>query len=118
MCRLLRPVVWPTKLLGIYAGAVSWQAIATAHRLATVVAGLDVRGETREQTAPLGAEFLNTGISAEGEAWYARELTDKEHLLEQQVLDKHIAEAEVAITTFGVPGRPHRRLLIGPPWIG
>ena len=118
MCCLLRPVVWPAKLLGIYAGGASLQAVAPTHRLATVVTGFDVRGETREHDEPLGAEFLNTGISAEGEAWYARELTDKEHLLEQQVLDKHIAEAEVAITTFGVPERPHRRLLAGPSWIG
>ena len=65
MCRLLRPVVWPAKLLGIYAGVASWQAIATAHRLATVVTSLDVRGETREHDEPLGAKFADTCLSAD-----------------------------------------------------
>jgi NAD/NADP transhydrogenase alpha subunit len=69
-------------------------------------------------TSHLVQNSLTPGYRPIGEAWYARELTDKERLLEQQVLDKHLAEAEVAITTFGVPERPHRRLIAGPPWIG
>ena len=110
-------MVWSAKLLGIYAGVASLQAVATAHRLATVVAGLNVRGETHEQTKPLGAKFVDPEVSAESAAWYARERTDKEQLLEQQVLDKHVAEAEVAITTVGLPRQPHRQLLAGPLWI-
>ena len=65
MCHLLRPVVWPANLLGIYAGGASLQAVAPTHRLATVVAGLDVRGETREQDEPLGAKFVDTWLSAD-----------------------------------------------------
>ena len=101
----------PAQFLVIGAGVAGLQAIATAHRLGAVVDGFDVRGETREQVESLGAKFVDTGISAEGEGGYARELTDEERLQEQQVLDKHIAEADVVITTAAVPGRPAPRII-------
>ncbi len=101
----------PAQFLVIGAGVAGLQAIATAHRLGAVVEGFDVRGETREQIESLGAKFVDTGISAEGEGGYARELTDEERLQEKQVLDKRIADADVVITTAAVPGRPAPRII-------
>lgn len=47
----------PCKVLVIGAGVAGLQAIATARRLGAQVEGFDVRPETREQIASLGARF-------------------------------------------------------------
>jgi NAD/NADP transhydrogenase alpha subunit len=105
MCRFLRPVV----LAGPFAGHWRRGCRLAAHRLGAVVEGVDVPGKTREQVESLGAKFVNARISADGEGGYARKLTGKEHLQEQQVLNKHIAEVDVFITTPAVPRRPAPR---------
>jgi NAD(P) transhydrogenase subunit alpha len=101
----------PSKYLIIGAGVAGLQAIATAKRLGAVVEGFDVRSATREQVESLGAKFVDTGIVAEGEGGYARELTAEEQQAQQEVLDKHIAQADVVITTAAVPGRPAPRIV-------
>lgn len=57
----------PAKVLIIGAGVAGLQAIATAKRLGAVVEAYDVRGATKEQCESLGAKFVDTGVSAEGE---------------------------------------------------
>ncbi len=101
----------PSQFLIIGAGVAGLQAIATARRLGAVVEGFDVRSATREQVESLGARFVDTGISAEGEGGYARELTAEEQASQQAVLDEHIAKADVVITTAAVPGRPAPRII-------
>jgi NAD(P) transhydrogenase subunit alpha len=87
------------------------QAIATAHRLGAVVEGYDVRPETREQAASLGAKFVDTGVDARGEGGYARELTQEERVMVATALTRHIQQADVIITTAAVPGRPAPKLI-------
>ena len=101
----------PSSFLIIGAGVAGLQAIATARRLGGVVEGFDVRSATREQVESLGAKFVDTGVSAEGEGGYARELTTEERQQQQQVLSEHIAKADVVITTAAVPGRPAPRII-------
>jgi NAD(P) transhydrogenase subunit alpha len=101
----------PSSFLIIGAGVAGLQAIATARRLGGVVEGFDVRSATREQVESLGAKFVDTGVSAEGEGGYARELTAEEQQQQQQVLSAHIAKADVVITTAAVPGRPAPRII-------
>lgn len=101
----------PSQFLIIGAGVAGLQAIATARRLGAIVEGFDVRSATREQVESLGARFVDTGISAEGEGGYARELTAEEQAAQQAVLDEHIAKADVVITTAAVPGRPAPRII-------
>ncbi len=101
----------PSKYLIIGAGVAGLQAIATARRLGAIVEGFDVRSATREQVESLGAKFVDTGITAEGEGGYARELTAEEQAAQQEVLNKHIAQADVVITTAAVPGRPAPRII-------
>jgi NAD(P) transhydrogenase subunit alpha len=101
----------PSQFLIIGAGVAGLQAIATAKRLGAIVEGFDVRSATREQVESLGARFVDTGISAEGEGGYARELTAEEQAGQQAVLDEHIAKADVVITTAAVPGRPAPRII-------
>ncbi|MGH8151075.1 MAG: NAD(P) transhydrogenase subunit alpha [Steroidobacteraceae bacterium] len=94
----------PSQVLVIGAGVAGLQAIATARRLGAVVEAYDVRSATREQVRSLGAKFVDTGVSAEGEGGYARELTAEERGKQQEVLDARIAAADAVITTASVPG--------------
>ena len=101
----------PAKVLVIGAGVAGLQAIATAKRLGAMVEGYDVRSATREQVESLGAKFVDTGVSAEGSGGYARELTDEEKQIQQEVLNKHIASADAVITTAAIPGRPSPKII-------
>jgi len=101
----------PAQVLVIGAGVAGLQAIATARRLGAVVKGYDVRGATREQVESLGAKFVDTGVSAEGEGGYARELTDAEKHKQQQALEKEIAVSDIVISTAAIPGRPAPKII-------
>jgi NAD(P) transhydrogenase subunit alpha len=92
-------------------GVAGLQALATAHRLGAITEGYDVRPETREQAQSLGARFVDTGVSAQGEGGYARELTADEKLRVKAALTLHIGQADMIITTASVPGRPAPRLI-------
>ncbi len=102
----------PAKVLVIGAGVAGLQAIATARRLGAMVEGYDVRPAAREQVESLGAKFVDTGVSAEGSGGYARELTDEEKHKQQEILAKHVAQADAVITTAAIPGRPAPRIII------
>lgn len=101
----------PAKVIVIGAGVAGLQAIATARRLGAMVEAYDVRSATKEQVQSLGAKFIELGISAEGTGGYARELTDDEKRKQQEELAKHIASADVLITTAAVPGRPSPKII-------
>ena len=101
----------PSKVIVIGAGVAGLQAIATARRLGAIVEGYDVRSATKEQVQSLGAKFIELGIKAEGEGGYARELTAEEKQQQQEELAKHIATADVLITTAAVPGRPSPKII-------
>ena len=101
----------PAMVLVIGAGVAGLQAIATAKRLGAIVKGYDVRGATKEQVESLGAKFVDTGVSAEGEGGYARELTDEEKQQQKEALDKEIADSDVVISTAAIPGRPAPKII-------
>ncbi len=101
----------PAQVLIVGVGVAGLQAIATARRLGAVVEAYDVRSATKEQVKSLGAKFIETGVSAEGQGGYARELTADEKAQQQEVLDARIALADAVITTASVPGRRAPRLI-------
>ncbi len=101
----------PAKVLVIGAGVAGLQAIATARRLGAMLEGYDVRAAAREQVESLGAKFVDTGVSAEGSGGYARELTSEEKNKQQEILAKHVAQADAVITTAAIPGRPAPRII-------
>lgn len=101
----------PAQVLIIGAGVAGLQAIATARRLGAIVKAYDVRGATKEQVESLGAKFVETGVSADGEGGYARELTDEEKEKQQAALEKEIAVSDVVISTAAIPGRPAPRII-------
>jgi NAD(P) transhydrogenase subunit alpha len=87
------------------------EAVATAHRLGAIVEGYDVRPETAEQVASLGATFVTTGVDARGKGGYARALTDAEKTKIEAVVTTHIQKADLIITTASIPGRPSPKLI-------
>ena len=101
----------PAQVLIIGAGVAGLQSIATAKRLGAVVKGYDVRSATKEQIESLGAKFVDTGVSADGEGGYARELTDEEKQQQQAALEQEIAQADVVISTAAIPGRPAPKII-------
>jgi NAD(P) transhydrogenase subunit alpha len=101
----------PAKVLVLGVGVAGLQAIATARRLGAVVEAYDVRSVTREQVQSLGGRFIDTGIDAEVEGGYARELTDEEKAQAKEIVDGHIVEADAVITTAAIPGRPSPKLI-------
>jgi H+-translocating NAD(P) transhydrogenase subunit alpha len=101
----------PSKVLIIGAGVAGLQAIATARRLGAIVEGYDVRAAVKEQVESLGAKFVDIEIKAEGDGGYARELTDEEKQQQQAILAKHVAAADVIVSTAAIPGRPSPRII-------
>ncbi len=101
----------PSKVLIIGAGVAGLQAIATARRLGAIVEGYDVRAAVKEQVESLGAKFVDIEIKAEGEGGYARELTAEEKQQQQEILAKHVAAADVIVTTAAIPGRASPQII-------
>jgi H+-translocating NAD(P) transhydrogenase subunit alpha len=101
----------PARVVVLGVGVAGLQAIATAHRLGAIVEAYDVRSATREQAQSLGARFIDTGIDAEAEGGYARELTEDEKAKAKAVVDDHLAQADAVITTAAIPGKPSPRLI-------
>ncbi len=101
----------PAKVLIIGAGVAGLQAIATAKRLGAVVEAYDVRSATKEQCESLGAKFIDTGVHADGEGGYARELSEEEKQQQMDVLASHVAQSDVVITTAAIPGKPSPRII-------
>ncbi len=101
----------PAKVLVLGVGVAGLQAIATARRLGAMVEAYDVRQATKEQVHSLGGRFIDTGIDAEVEGGYARELTDEEKRKAAAIVADHVAAADAVITTAAVPGRAAPRLI-------
>lgn len=101
----------PAKTVIIGAGVAGLQAIATCKRLGAQVEAYDIRAAAKEQVESLGARLIDTGVSAEAAGGYARELTDEEKKKQADVLAKHIAAANVVISTAAIPGRPAPKII-------
>ena len=97
----------PSKVLIFGAGVAGLQAIATAKRLGAVVECTDVRPETKEQVESLGGKFLEVkdegGVKTEG--GYAKEVSAEYLAKQKELVSKHVAEADLVITTALVMGK-------------
>lgn len=100
--------VMPAKVLVIGAGVAGLQAIATARRLGGVVIAMDTRPVVAEQIKSLGAEFASLEVTHEQSqdtGGYAKELPPEFYKQEQDIIRKHIKEADVVITSAQIPGK-------------
>ena len=100
----------PARVLVLGAGVAGLQAIATARRLGADTWGYDIRAAVREEVESLGGKFVDldegTSEDSQTEGGYAKALEEKEQARQREQLARHIARADVVITTALVPGRP------------
>jgi len=105
--------ITPARVVILGAGVAGLQAIATARRLGAIVEVSDVRPAVKEQVQSLGGKFIEVegAEEFEGEGGYAKQATPEFLKKQQDVVRKHIVEADVVITTAQVPGKPAPRLV-------
>jgi NAD(P) transhydrogenase subunit alpha len=90
------------------AGVAGLQAIATARRLGAVVEAYDVRPDVKEQVESLGARFVQLELEtedAEDSGGYALQQSEEFYRRQQELMVRHIQNADVVITTAMVPGK-------------
>lgn len=97
----------PSKVVIFGAGVAGLQAIATAKRLGAVVEVTDIRPETKEQVQSLGGKFIEvTGDdSIKIEGGYVKGVSEEFLKKQQELVAKHVKEADIVITTALIPGR-------------
>ncbi|MDI9336186.1 MAG: Re/Si-specific NAD(P)(+) transhydrogenase subunit alpha [Gammaproteobacteria bacterium] len=107
-----------TKVVVLGVGVAGLQAIATAKRLGAVVEASDVRPSVKEQVLSLGAKFIEVPYTSDeerdaaaGVGGYAKPMPVS--WLNRQKLEvaKHIAQANVVISTALIPGRDAPKLI-------
>jgi NAD(P) transhydrogenase subunit alpha len=103
----------PAKALVLGAGVAGLQAIATAKRLGAKVSAYDVRAASADEVASMGGTFITLDLDAAADAsgGYAKELAADRAKRQQELLEPHIAEADIIITTAAIPGRPAPKLI-------
>lgn len=104
----------PAKVLILGAGVAGLQAIATARRLGAVVEAFDVRPAVREQVQSLGAKFVEVespAADAEDKGGYAKEMSEAYKQKQAEAIARHVKDADVAISTALIPGKPAPRLI-------
>jgi NAD(P) transhydrogenase subunit alpha len=97
----------PSKVVIFGAGVAGLQAIATAKRLGAVVEVSDIRPETKEQVQSLGGKFIEVkgDDSIKMEGGYVKGVSEEFLKKQQELVAKHIAEADIVITTALIPGK-------------
>lgn len=98
----------PAKAFVLGAGVAGLQAIATAKRLGAVVSAFDVRAAAREQVQSLGATFVAAELAsdaAQDKGGYAKAQSEDEQQRTQALLDAHLKEMDLVVSTAAIPGR-------------
>lgn len=97
----------PAKVVIFGAGVAGLQAIATAKRLGAIVEVSDIRPETKEQVESLGGKFIEvkTDESLQIEGGYVKGVSEEFLKKQQELVSKHIKEADIVITTALIPGK-------------
>jgi NAD(P) transhydrogenase subunit alpha len=97
----------PSKVVIFGAGVAGLQAIATAKRLGAIVEVSDIRPETKEQVQSLGGKFIEVkgDDSIKMEGGYVKGVSEEFLKKQQELVGKHVAEADIVITTALIPGK-------------
>jgi NAD(P) transhydrogenase subunit alpha len=97
----------PCKIVIMGAGVAGLQAIATAKRLGAIVMVSDIRPETKEQVESLGGKFIEVqgDSSIKTEGGYVKAVSEEFLLKQQELIFKHVSEADLVITTALIPGK-------------
>src|SRR6185436_4980001 len=97
----------PAKVVIFGAGVAGLQAIATAKRLGAVVEVSDIRPETKEQVESLGENLLKVAgdNSIKVEGGYVKGVSEEFLKKQQELVAKHVKDADIVITTALIPGK-------------
>lgn len=97
----------PAKVVIFGAGVAGLQAIATAKRLGAIVEVSDIRPETKEQVESLGGKFIEvkSDESIKIEGGYVKGVSEDFLKKQQELVGKHVKEADIVITTALIPGK-------------
>ncbi len=97
----------PSRVVIMGAGVAGLQAIATAKRLGAIVEVSDIRPETKEQVESLGGKFIvvEGDESVKMEGGYVKGVSEEFLKRQQELVAKHIANADIVITTALIPGK-------------
>jgi NAD(P) transhydrogenase subunit alpha len=97
----------PCKVVIFGAGVAGLQAIATAKRLGAVVEVTDIRPETKEQVESLGGKFIEVkgDASVKIEGGYVKGVSEEFLKMQQELVAKHVKDADIVITTALIPGK-------------
>lgn len=97
----------PAKVVIFGAGVAGLQAIATAKRLGAVVEVSDIRPETKEQVQSLGGKFIEVkgDDSIKTEGGYVKGVSEEFLKKQQELVSRHVKEADIVITTALIPGK-------------
>ncbi len=98
----------PARVFVIGAGVAGLQAIGTAKRLGAVVEAYDTRPAVKEQVESLGAKFAELSLEttgAEDKTGYAKDQSQEFYEKQRELMAKHVAAADVVISTALVPGQ-------------
>jgi NAD(P) transhydrogenase subunit alpha len=104
----------PATVLVLGAGVAGLTAIATARRLGAIVRAYDIRPEVKEEIESLGAAFVAAEAVSEGARTaqgYAKEVGEDVRQRQEAALARHVAEADLVISTAQVFGAPAPTLI-------
>jgi len=100
--------VAPARVFIVGAGVAGLQAIGTAKRLGAIVEAYDTRPVVKEQVESLGAKFVELGLEtkdAQDKGGYAKAQSEEFYRAQRETMLKHVAAADVVVTTALVPGQ-------------
>lgn len=97
----------PARVVIFGAGVAGLQAIATAKRLGAVVEVSDIRPETKEQVESLGGKFISVeqDSSVQIQGGYVTDVSADFLSKQQELIARHVREADIVITTALIPGK-------------
>lgn len=101
----------PAKVYVIGVGVAGLAAIGAATSMGASVSATDVRSDVADQVKSLGASFVEIPVTQKSEDGYAREMTNDQQLLTQEVYKKQAQVSDIVITTAQIPGKPSPLLL-------
>ena len=108
--------MFPARVFIIGAGVAGLQAIGTAKRLGAVVEAYDTRPVVKEQVESVGGKFIEMALetkSAEEKSGYAKAQSEEFYQKQRELMARHVATADVVITTALVPGKRAPVLITG-----
>ena len=100
--------MFPARVFIIGAGVAGLQAIGTAKRLGAVVEAYDTRPAVKEQVESVGGKFVEMALETKGaeeKTGYAKAQSEEFYQKQRELMARHVATADVVITTALVPGQ-------------